>query len=35
MLYVDVNISMNRSCKIALYEGDLPETIAEEFAMIY
>jgi len=35
MLHVDVNISKHRSCKIAIYEGDQPEAVAEEFAKIY
>lgn len=35
MLYVDINISKGKSGKIAIYQGDKPEEVANNFAKIY
>ncbi|KAL4459801.1 hypothetical protein ABPG74_003327 [Tetrahymena malaccensis] len=35
MLYVDINITKGKTGKIAIYQGDIPEDVANNFAKIY
>ncbi|KAL4506699.1 hypothetical protein ABPG72_000270 [Tetrahymena utriculariae] len=35
MLYVDINIKKGKTSKIAIYQGDIPEDVANNFAKIY